>query len=136
MPAIARGVIGRRRRCAPSKWPVVADINPDVTLDRLALGQNRHGGVIAMQSLSSEHVALDQRVKRLQDRSTCADLVGQRRYAQLDALAAVAFALPVERLVLAELLEQDHGQQIGSGKAPWGHMERRRRLGDRLAFPA
>jgi hypothetical protein len=48
-----------------------------------------------MQPLSSEHVALDQRVKRLQDRSTCADLVGQRRYAQLDALAAVAFALPV-----------------------------------------
>jgi hypothetical protein len=42
-------------------------------------------------------VALDQRVKRLQDRSTYADLVGQRRYAQLDALAAVAFALPVER---------------------------------------
>jgi hypothetical protein len=32
------------------------------TLDRLALGQNRHGGVIAVQPLGSEHVALDQRV--------------------------------------------------------------------------
>jgi hypothetical protein len=30
---------------------------------------------------------------------------------------------PVERLVLAEFLEQDHGQQVGSGKAPWGHMD-------------
>ena len=28
-----------------------------------------------------------------------------------------ALALPVERLVLAELLEQDHGQKVGPGKA-------------------
>ncbi len=48
----------------------------------------------------------------------------------------VALALPVERLVLAELLEQDHGQQVRPGKAARRDMERRRRLGDRLARPA
>jgi hypothetical protein len=43
-------------------------------------------------------------------------LVGQRRDAKLDAFAPIAFALPVQGLVLAKLLEQDHGQQFGSGK--------------------
>ena len=69
VPAIARGVIERRRRRAPPERPVVADIDPDVPLDRLALGQNRHGGVVAVQPLGSEHVALDQRMKRLQHRA-------------------------------------------------------------------
>ena len=57
-------------------------------------------------------------------------------YAEVNAFAAVSLALPVQRLVLAELLEQDHGQQLRSGKAPRGHMERGGRLGDRLAIPA
>ena len=38
--------------------------------------------------------------------------------------------------MLAELLEQDHRQQIRPGEAAWRHVERRRRLGDRLAGPA
>src|SRR5438132_1002972 len=38
--------------------------------------------------------------------------------------------------MLAELLEQDHGQQVGAGKAAWRHMEWRGRLCDRLAVPA
>jgi hypothetical protein len=44
-----------------------------------------------------------------------ADLVGERRYPGIDTLPSVAFALPVERLALAELLEQDHGQ-LGPAK--------------------
>ena len=79
---------------------------------------------------------LDQRMQRLQHRRAGADLVGQRRHAQIDALAGVALALPVQRLMLAELLEQDHGQQVRAGEAARRHMERRRRLGDRLAVPA
>jgi hypothetical protein len=46
----------------------------------------------------------------LQDRRAGTDLVGQRRHAQIDAFAPVAFALAVQGLMLAELLEQDHGQ--------------------------
>ena len=38
--------------------------------------------------------------------------------------------------MLAELLEQDHRQQARTGKAARRDMERRRRLGDRLAPPA
>ena len=75
-------------------------------------------------------------MKRLQRRRAGADLVGQRRDAELDAFAPIALALPVQRLVLAELLEQDHGQQVRPGKAARRRMERRRRLGDRLAVPA
>ena len=81
-------------------------------------------------------MGLDQLMQRLQRRRAGADLVGQRRHAQIDAFAGVALALPVQRLVLAELLEQDHGQQVRAGEAPRRHMERRRRLRDLLAVPA
>ena len=83
----------------------------------LALGQDRHRGVVAVQPLGGQDVALDQRMQRLQGRRAGADLVGQRRHAQIDALPGVALALPVQRLMLAELLEQDRGQQVRSGKA-------------------
>ena len=89
-----------------------------------------------MQSFGSQDVALDQRMKRLQGRRAGADLVGQRRHAQIDAFAPVAFALAVQRLMLAELLKQDHGQQVWSGEAARRDMERRWRLRDLLALPA
>ena len=56
--------------------------------------------------------------------------------AQVDAFARVALALPVQRLMLAELLEQDHRQKARSGKAARRDMERRRRLRDRFALAA
>jgi len=89
-----------------------------------------------VQPFGGQDVALNQPMKRLQGRRTGADLVGQRRQAQIDALSPIAFALPVQGLMLAELLEQDHGQQVGAGKAARRHMEGRRRLRDRLAVPA
>ena len=107
-----------------------------MTLDRLALGQDRHRGVVAMQPLGGQNMGLDQRMQRLQRRRAGADLVGQRREAEIDAFAPIALALPVQRLMLAELLEQDHRQQVRPGEAARRHMERRRRLGDRLAVPA
>ena len=136
MPSIARGVIQHRRRRTTVKGPIITDIGPDMPLDRLALGQDRHGRVVAMQPLGSQHVALDQRMQRLQDARAGANLVGQRRHAQIDAFAPVALALAVQWLMLAEFLEQDHGQQVRPGKSPRRDMERRRRLRDRLAFPA
>ena len=54
---------------------------------------------------------------RLQHRAAGADLIGQRRQAQGHAFAGVALGLAVERLMLAELLEQDHRQQAGAGPA-------------------
>jgi len=40
------------------------ELGPDVTRDRLALGQNRHGGVVAMQPLAASelNLTLDARV--------------------------------------------------------------------------
>ena len=89
-----------------------------------------------MHALGGEHVGADQLVERLQQHGAAADLVGERRQAQLDALARIALGLPVERLMLAVLLEQDHRQQARPGKAARQDVERRRRLRDLLAVPA
>ena len=125
---IARVVEHRRRRVAPAERPVVAHIDPGPTGRGLALGQHRHGGVVAVHALAGEHMGADQLVERAQQRGAAADLVGERRQAEVDALAGVALRLPVQRLVLPVLLEQHHGEQARAGKAARQHMERRRRL--------
>jgi hypothetical protein len=58
---------------------------------------------------------LDRGMQRGERDRAGADLVGQGRQAELDALVGVALALAIQRLVLAEFLEQDHGleQPIG-----------------------
>ena len=66
----------------------------------------------------------------------CRDLVGQRRQAEIDALSRITLALPVQRLMLCKLLEEDHCQEVRTGKAARRHMERSRWLGDLLALPA
>ena len=53
----------------------------------------------------------------VQHRAAGADLVGQRRQAERHAFPGVALGLAVERLMLAELLEQDHRQQARPGPA-------------------
>src|SRR3981189_1151692 len=62
--------------------------------------------------------------------------VGQGREAERHAFLGIAFGLAVQRLMLPELLEQDHRQQAGAGPAARDHVERRRRLADLLAVPA
>lgn len=73
---------------------------------------------------------------RPQDRGAGSDLVGEFREAEIDTLTGIAFALPVQWLMLTELFEQDHRQKAWPGKATRRHMERGRRLGDLLAFAA
>jgi hypothetical protein len=89
-----------------------------------------------VQPFGRKHVSFDQRMKRTQRRGASAHLVGERRQTQLDALAGVALALPVQRLMLAELLEQDHRQKRRPGEAARRDMERRGRLRNRLALSA
>jgi stage V sporulation protein SpoVS len=50
---------------------------------------------------------LDERVQRRERAGAGADLIRQRRDAEVDAFAGEAVALPVQRLMLAELVEQD-----------------------------
>ena len=129
--AVERG--GRR---AAAEGAVVADVDPEPAGVGLALGQHRHRGVVAVQPLGGEHVRGDPVVQRRERGGAGADLVGERREAEIDAFAGIALGLAVQRLVLAELLEEDRRQQVRPGPAPRGRMERRRRLADPLAVPA
>ena len=64
------------------------------------------------------------------------DMVGQGGDVEIDAFPGVAFALPVERLVLPILLEQDHRQQAGADSGTRDDVEGSRRLRELLAIPA
>ena len=89
-----------------------------------------------MQSFGGKDMGLDPPDQRLQHRAAGADLVGQGGEAERHAFPGIAFGLAVQRLMLAELLEQDHRQEAGAGPAARDDMERRRRLADLLAVAA
>ena len=89
-----------------------------------------------MQPLGGKDMPLDPVVKRAKSMNAGADLVGERRQAEVDPLADVTLRLPVEWLMLPVLLKQDHREQARAEGAAGRWMERRRRLGDRLAPPA
>ena len=126
----------RRWRVWTSERPVIPDISPQSPNDGFVLGQDRHGGVVAMQALGGEHVTAEQFGERSQVRRAGADPVGQGRYAELNAFAGKRFALPVERLVLAKLGVKDHRQQAGPSPAAGDDVKRCRRLSDLLTGPA
>ena len=88
-----------------------------------------------MQSLGREDMRLDPPQERGQHCAAGPDLIGQGRQAG-DPLPRIALGLAIERLMLPELLEQDHRQQARAGPAARNHMERRRRLADFLAVAA
>jgi hypothetical protein len=113
--AIARVVEQRRRGRRPAERPVIAGINPDPAGVGLAFGQNRHGRVIAVQTLGRHDVGLHQRQQGLQHGGAGADLVGQGGQADLDTLTGEALALPVERLVLSRTAPSPAGRPRPAG---------------------
>ena len=110
--AIARVVEHRPRRRGTAERPVVAHVGPEAGDVGLAPGQDRHGGVVAVQPLGGHDMGLQAVEQRHQHGRAGADLVGQRGQAERHALAGIALGLAVERLMLAELLEQHHRQQV------------------------
>jgi hypothetical protein len=112
---------------------VVAHIDPEPRLRRLSLREQRHDGVVAVKPPGGHDMGLDQGVQRRERGGAGPHLVRERRQAELHALARVALGLAVERLMLAELLEQDHGEEARARPAPRRRVEGRRRLGDPLA---
>ena len=135
-PPVPRVMEDRRRRPGAAEWPIVTDIDPEPAGVGLAFGQHRNGRVIAVQALGRHDMGLDQapkRIERHRNRAHGVDHGGQR---DRRALERVALGLPVQRLVLAELVEHDHRQQARTRPSPRDHMERRRRLADLLAVPA
>ena len=89
-----------------------------------------------MDAFGGEYVPADQLGERAQHGRAGADMIGQSRDVEVDAFAGVGFALPVQRLMLAELGIEDRRQQARPDMAARDDMERCRRLGDRLARPA
>ena len=117
-----------RRRIMTAERAVIAHIDPGAPGRRLALGQYRHRRVVAVDAAAGENMRADEIIERAQNHGAAADLVGERREAELNAFAGIPLRLAVERLMLPVLLEQDHGQQARPGKAARQHMERRRGL--------
>ncbi len=65
-----------------------------------------------------------------------ANLIGQCGKAEVNSFPCITFGLPVQRLVLPELLEQDHRQQVRPRPSARGRVEGCRRLTDLLAIAA
>ena len=63
-----------------------------------------------MQPLGGQDVSQKAIMDGPQHRAARPNLIGQRRETQRHTLACIALGLPVERLMLAVLLEQDHRQ--------------------------
>jgi hypothetical protein len=89
-----------------------------------------------MQTLGGEDVSVQQFEQRTQGKSAGADMIGHGREAEIDAFEGIAIALAVQRLMLAELGKQHHGEQAWTGKSPRDGMERRRRLRDPITIAA
>src|SRR6266849_8440309 len=91
---------------------IVADVGPQSALARLMLGQHRHGSVVAVHATAGKNVGADEIVDRMQDGSAAADLIGQRRNAQIDAFAGIALGLAIERLMLPR--SEEHTSELQS----------------------
>jgi hypothetical protein len=88
-------------RIGPAKRPVVADIGPQPTRSRFTLGQNRYRRVVGMDAVGREDMAFYACDERHQCRRCSTHPIGQGRHIEVDALAFVNRALPVERQVQA-----------------------------------
>lgn len=84
-PSIAREAEQRRRRLRSCEGPIVTDIGPQAARRRLAAGQHRDGGVVAVQPLGGKHMSFDPPVEQHQRRGAGADLVGERRQTERHA---------------------------------------------------
>ncbi len=137
MPPIPRGVIDRRRRMTSRQ----TGGRPGHTSRygrRPVLPLARIGSFVSSPcSRSAARTWASIRAwSGCKHRRTSAHLVGQCRNAEINPFAPISLALPVQRLMLAELLEQDHRLKVRAGKAARRHMEGRRRLCDLLTVPA
>src|SRR5690606_6841251 len=115
--AVGRIVEQRCRRRRSAKGPIVPDIGPDPARCRLAPGQYRDGGIVPVQPFSGHDMSRKPMVYGLEHGCGRTNLVGQSRQAQRHAFTAIAFDLPVKRLMLPVLLEQHHRQKAWASPA-------------------
>ena len=94
---VARVVEQGRRWRRTAERPVIAHVGPKPARDGLAAGQHRHGGVVAMDPRGTQHVGSYQRHQRRQCGRAGADPVRHGGDVEVDVLAGVGLALPVQR---------------------------------------
>jgi hypothetical protein len=116
--AVAGVIEHRRRRTLAPEWPIVTHIDPTSPRIGLAFGQDRHGRIVAMQAFGRHDMRLDESQHRIERRTARPYGIGHRREADRHAFQNIAPGLPVQGLMLAELLEQDHRQQTGARPSP------------------
>jgi hypothetical protein len=131
-----RVVEQRRRRSLAVERSIVANVDPKPARARLDSGEHWHGRVVDVQALGGEHMLAKLGEDRIEGGDASADPIGHRRAVELDPFAGESGALPVQRQMVAELADQNHGEQARAGEAARDRMRRRRRLGDRLTVPA
>lgn len=104
------GIIEHRRWCSrATERSIVADIDPTSGNIGLSCRQDRNRRVVAVQSLRRKRMGFDPFEEGSEYGTASADAVGHRRQA--------------ERQVLAELVEQDHRQEIGADPSTRDGME-------------
>ncbi len=127
--AIRRDIVQGCWRSWAAKGTIVAHVGPDAPRHGLALGQDRHGRIVAMQAFGREDVSGDEVVQRPQGVHAGADLASVESGRSMPHGHSAPTA--VQRLVLAELVKQDHCQEVRAEEPSWRRMERCRRLADR-----
>src|SRR3981189_823776 len=95
--SVARVIEHRRRRRSAAKREIVAHVNPTSPGISLALGEDRYGGVVAVQSIGCEDMRFNAPEERFQHRTAGPPLGGQGRQAQRHPFPRVAFGLAIER---------------------------------------
>jgi hypothetical protein len=111
-------------------------MRPQTARAALALREHRHGGVVDADALGRVHAGTNRVAQRHQGGGAGPDPVGQGRHVELDALAGVDLALPVERQMRAVFAEQHVGEQLRAGASARDRMRRGGRLRDRLTGSA
>lgn len=127
---------GRRHRRAPRT--LVADHHPQAAGLGFAAAriEHRDGRVVGVHRDPGPDKVADRLHQRVEQEGHGANPPSQDRAVELDAAAGVDHALPVQRLVIAVLRDQDVGEQPEAWPATLDRQGRHRRLHDRLARPA
>ena len=134
---VGRELVPGRGRRRPAPGPLVADVDPHPCGggSSLAGREHRDGGVVGEQRLAAEGVPPDRGGERLQQRRRSPDPVGQRRAVEVEPVTGVDRALAIERKVVAELRDQDVGQEPGPRPTPLDGPRGQRRLLRRRSQP-
>ncbi len=89
---------GRQSKCCrwiiPAERPIIPDIGPDPADIGLALCEDRHSRIIAMQTFRGQNMGRNPIVQGREHRRCRPNLIGKRRDRELDPLPRITLTLP------------------------------------------